>query len=54
MLHMILRINNKISQHLHPLRMLKMNMCLVTHRIREMLMDQLSDNTPSLAVLQGE
>lgn len=51
MLHIILRINNKIPQHLHALSMLKMDMLLITHRIREVLMNQLPDDTPSLTVL---
>jgi hypothetical protein len=54
MLHMILRINNKISKHLDTLGMLKMNMLLITHRVREMLVNQFTDNSPGLAVLQRE
>lgn len=50
MLHIIVRINNEIPQHLNALSMLEMNMLLITHRVREVLMNQLPNNAPSLTI----
>ena len=51
---MILRIEHKVPHHLRRLRILDMNMLLLTHGLHEILMHQFPDLPPRFAIVHNE
>ena len=53
MLHVVLWINQKVVDHLNRFRMLDVDMLLLTHRLHKVLMDNLSDLAPCVAIVHN-
>lgn len=54
MLHMLIRTNTHIPQHLHRLSILNLNMLLLHHRLHKVLMDELPESAPLLTILHNQ
>jgi hypothetical protein len=54
MQHVLLRRSNEVSQHLHALGMLQMDIVLVTHGLHEALMDELALHPPVGPILERQ
>lgn len=51
---MVLRVLQEVVDHLNRFRMLDMDMLLLAHRLHEVLMDDLSDLAPCLAIIHNQ
>ena len=53
MLHMVLWVNQEVVDHLNRFRMLDVDMLLLAHRLHKVLMDNLSDLAPCVAIVHN-